>query len=114
MVNYIRRIFNYLKPTKYMNMSRENQNRDEHDCKERRTIRYLKNQVGRIELIMGKFYAINNEDNQTYQRVTLQNLPEELKKDGLTIIYSGEVKEIYPYERRVGHPVWLTNFEILE
>lgn len=41
MVNYIRRIFNYLKPTKYMNMSRENQNRHKHDSKNRETIRKI-------------------------------------------------------------------------
>ena len=114
MVNYIRRIFNYLKPNKYMNTSRENKNRHEHDSEERRTVGYLKNQVGQIILIMNYFYAIENEDNQTYQRVVPNNLPQELKKDGLRIIYSGEIQEIYPYERRAGHPFKLTNFEILE
>ena len=63
---------------------------------------------------MNYFYAIENEDNQTYQRVVPNNLPQELKKDGLRIIYSGEIQEIYPYERRAGHPFKLTNFEILE
>ena len=96
MVNYIRRIFNYLKPTKYMNMTRENQNRQKQDCKERKTIGQLKNQTGRILLIMNDFYVIENKDNQTYQRVGAGNLPEEFKKDGLMIIYSGELKEIYP------------------
>ena len=45
---------------------------------------------------MNDFYVIENKDNQTYQRVGAGNLPEEFKKDGLMIIYSGELKEIYP------------------
>lgn len=113
MVNYIRRIFNYLKPNKYMNTNIENQNRHEHDSEERRTVGLLKNQVGRTILIMNSFYVIENEDNQT-QRVAPENLPQELKKDGLRIIYSGELKEIYPHERWAGHPFKLINFEILE
>ena len=42
MINYIQIIFNYLKPNKYMNTSRENKNRHEHDSEERRTVGYLK------------------------------------------------------------------------
>lgn len=114
MNSYIRRIFNYLKSNKYMNRSRENQNIHKHDYKERRIVGYLKNQVGRTILIMNDFYAIENEDNQTYQRVVPDKFPKELEQDGLRIIYSGEVKEIYPYERMAGYPFKLTNFEILE
>ena len=113
MSSYIRRIFNYLKPNKYMNTNIENQNRHEHNSEERRTVGYLKNQVGRTILIMNSFYVIENEDNQT-QRVAPDNLPQELKKDGLRIIYSGEVKEIYPYERRAGHPFKITDFKVIE
>ena len=96
-----------------MYTSRENKNRHEHDSEERRTVGYLNNQVGQIILIMNDFYEIENEDNQTYQIVVPDNFPQQLEQDGLRIIYSGEVKEIYPYERMAGYPFKLTNFEII-
>ena len=48
------------------------------------------------------------------QRFSACNMPESLKKDGLKIMFSGEVKEIMPEERWVATPYKLSAVKILE
>ena len=78
---------------------------------DRKTVKIMKNRVGII-----KDGSILTEDNLTNfeSRLSLCSLPEEFRKDGLKIIFSGEIKEIYPNERWAATPFKITDFEVVE
>jgi hypothetical protein len=48
------------------------------------------------------------------RRFTACNMPESLKKDGMKIIFSAEVKEIRPEEKWIATPSKLSSVKILE
>ncbi|MEM7716150.1 MAG: hypothetical protein AAF349_21680 [Cyanobacteria bacterium P01_A01_bin.68] len=78
---------------------------------DRKTVKIIKNRVGII-----KDSSILTEDNPTNfeSRLSLCSLPEQFRKDGLKIIFSGEIKEIYPNERWAATPLKITDFEVVE
>ena len=53
-------------------------------------------------------------DDEKNQRYAPTNLPDEFKKDGLRVIFSGKVAEIPPNVRMVGVPLELIKIENLE
>ncbi|BAY86271.1 hypothetical protein NIES267_57770 [Calothrix parasitica NIES-267] len=78
---------------------------------DRKTVKIIKDRVGII-----KDGSLLTEDNPTNfeSRLSLCSLPEQFRKDGLKIIFSGEIKEIYPNERWASTPLKITDFEVVE
>ena len=77
----------------------------------RRTVDTVKNQKGKVMLI-GGVYTILTEGNNGI-RFGACNLTDALKKDGQAVLFSGEVKEIYPNERWAATPFKITAIENL-
>lgn len=77
----------------------------------RKTVQTVRNQKGKIKLI-GNSYVIITEGNNEI-RLTACNLPDALKIEGKTILFSGEVKEIYPNERWIATPFKMTAVMLL-
>jgi len=75
----------------------------------RKTVDTVEKQVGTVRRIHDKLYIIISEDNRS--RFAPCNLPNKFKKEGLKIIYSGEVKEIYPNERWAATLFKLTDYK---
>jgi hypothetical protein len=63
----------------------------------RKTVDTVKNQVGTVRRIHDKLYIIVTENGRG--RFAPCNFPNEFKKDGLKIQFSGDIKEVYPNER---------------
>ena len=78
----------------------------------RKTVDTLEKQVGTVRRIHDKLYIIVSEDNRS--RFAPCNLPDEFKKEGLKIIYSGEIKEIYPNERWAATLFKLTDYKVVD
>ena len=78
---------------------------------DRKTVKIINYRVGII-----KGGRILTEDNPTNfeSRLSLCSLPEKFRKDGIKIIFSGEIKEIYPNERWAATPLKITDFDIVE
>jgi hypothetical protein len=60
-----------------------------------------------------EWYIIIPDDEKT-QRYVPSNLPNEFKKDGLRVIFSGKVAEIPRNARMIGIPLELVKVENLE
>ena len=78
----------------------------------RKTVETVENQVGRIQRIHDKLYIIVTEDNRG--RFAPCNFPNKFKKDGLRIVFSGEIKEIYPNERWAATLFKLTDYKVVD
>ncbi|MEM6402973.1 MAG: hypothetical protein AAF757_22555 [Cyanobacteria bacterium P01_D01_bin.116] len=78
----------------------------------RKTVDTVENQVGTVRRIHDRLYIIVSEDNRS--RFAPCNLPNKFKKEGLKIIYSGEVKEIYPNERWAATLFKLTDYKLVD
>ncbi|MFE1747407.1 hypothetical protein [Coleofasciculus sp. H7-2] len=72
----------------------------------RKTVETVKNQKGKVTLI-GDTYVIVSEGNDGTRYATC-NLPDAFKAEGKAIVFSGEVKEIYPTERWAATPFKIT------
>ncbi len=77
----------------------------------RKTVETVENQVGRIQRIHDKLYIIVTEDNRG--RFAPCNLPDKFKQDGLRIVFSGDIKEIYPNERWAATLFKLTDYQVV-
>ncbi|MBW4577330.1 MAG: hypothetical protein KME08_18840 [Aphanothece sp. CMT-3BRIN-NPC111] len=71
---------------------------------ERKTVGSLKEQQGKIER-MGDSYRIISKDTI----LVPCNLPDAFKQDGKIILFSGDLKEVYPNERWAGLPFKITD-----
>ena len=78
----------------------------------RKTVDTLEKQVGTVRRIHDKLYIIVSEDNRS--QFAPCNLPDKLKKEGLKIIYSGDIKEIYPNERWAATLFKLTDYKVVD
>lgn len=63
----------------------------------------LENCKGKIIKINEKFWAIQPENNEK-ERYGICQIPEELKKENLNVIFSGEIKKIAPNVRYAASP----------
>lgn len=81
------------------------------DCfSDRKTQKEISEAKGIIKIIANE-YILVIEDNE-YQRYQACNLGEEFNTEGLTVIFSGMIKEIYPHERRIAIPFVLTKIQL--
>lgn len=77
----------------------------------RKTVDTVKNQVGKVRKIHDRLYIIVSKDIRG--RFAPCNLPDEFKKDGLMIRFSGDVKEIYPNERWAATLFKLSDYKVV-
>jgi hypothetical protein len=66
------------------------------------------------QLSSGSEWYVIIPDDEKNQRYAPSNLPDEFKKDGLRVIFSGKVAEIPPNVRMIGIPLELVKVENLE
>lgn len=78
----------------------------------RKTVETVENQVGTIKRIHDKLYIIVTEDNTG--RFAPCNLADKFKQDGLKILFSGDVKEIYPNERWAATLFKLSDYKVVD
>ncbi|AFY56114.1 hypothetical protein Riv7116_3665 [Rivularia sp. PCC 7116] len=78
----------------------------------RKTVDTVENKVGKVRRIHDRLYIIVSEENRS--RFAPCNFPDELKKDGLMIRFSGDVKEIYPNERWAATLFKLSDYKVLD
>ncbi|MEL6459061.1 MAG: hypothetical protein AAFQ91_12505 [Cyanobacteria bacterium J06621_15] len=78
----------------------------------RKTVDTVEKQIGTVRRIHDKLYIIISEDNRS--RFAPCNLPDEFKKEGLKIRFSGDVKEIYPNERWAATLFKLSDYKVLD
>ncbi|MDY6901103.1 MAG: hypothetical protein SWZ49_23930 [Cyanobacteriota bacterium] len=78
----------------------------------RKTVDTVENQLGTVRRIHDKLYIIISEDNRS--RFAPCNLPNEFKKEGLKIRFSGDVKEIYPNERWAATLFKLSDYKVVD
>lgn len=80
------------------------------DCyKERKMEMALTDVSAKLE-IFGDDFLIATED----ARYVPCELPISFRKNGINILFSGEVKEVYPQERWAGLPIQLTKIRLIE
>ncbi|MBV6625952.1 MAG: hypothetical protein KI793_23975 [Rivularia sp. (in: Bacteria)] len=79
---------------------------------DRKTVGTVKNKVGTVRRIHDKLYIIISEDNRS--RFAPCNLPDEFKREGLKIRFSGDIKEIYPNERWAATLFKLTDYKVAD
>lgn len=78
---------------------------------DRKTVQTVKNQKGKVVLVGNTYVLVTEGNNGT--RFAACNLPDALKTDGKAILFSGEVKEIYPTERWAATPFKITAVTVL-
>ncbi len=79
------------------------------DCfADRKTTGTLSNVSGTTMKIGDQFY-INIMETKRYHPC---NIPEEFKTENLNVTFSGEIKEIFPHERRAGTPFVLDKISL--
>jgi hypothetical protein len=66
------------------------------------------------QLSPGSEWYVIIPDDEKNQRYAPSNLPDEFKKDGLRVIFSGKVAAIPPNVRMIGIPLELVKVENLE
>ncbi|MEM7557235.1 MAG: hypothetical protein AAF378_24735 [Cyanobacteria bacterium P01_A01_bin.84] len=76
----------------------------------RKTVETVESQVGRIE---GNIIIAPGNTKDNSKRFAPCNLPKKFQQDGLMILFSGEVKEIYPHERWAGTPFKITKYKLV-
>jgi len=81
----------------------EGQNADCHG--KRNVVRSVKSKIG-IVMQVGGLYIISDELGT--RRYYPCNLKEDLQKEGMKVIFDGEILEIFPNERLIGTPFRLT------
>ncbi|MBK9257433.1 MAG: hypothetical protein IPM42_18370 [Saprospiraceae bacterium] len=84
----------------------------ENDCfPDRKTQQSVEDRTGKVILIGDTFLIENQKENIRYAPC---NLPDNLKTEQLTLLFSADLKEIYPNERWMGEPTVLTKVKILK
>jgi hypothetical protein len=68
---------------------------------------------GKIIKINDELWAIQPENNET-QRYGICQIPEELKKENLNIIFSGEIKKIAPNVRYAAGPFTIKELKVVD
>ena len=66
--------------------------------------------VSGVVNIIANTYVIVCEN--PYSRYNACNMPEACNKEDLQVVFSGIVKEVFPYERRFATPILLQSIEI--
>jgi hypothetical protein len=69
---------------------------------DRKTERVINNERGVIMRLNESTFVIS-ADNGT-QRYTVCNLPQSLQREGAAVVFSGNVKEVFAYERWMANP----------
>jgi len=80
---------------------------------DRETTKTLENCKGKIIKVSEEVWAIQPEGSET-MRYGICQLPEELKKENLNVIFSGEIKKIAPNERFAASPFNLKELKVVE
>ncbi len=88
------------------------ENRSKCAFDDRKTVETVENKVGTVRRIHDELYIIISEDNRS--RFAPCNLPDKLKKEGLKIRFSGDIKEIYPNERWAATLFKLTDYKAVK
>jgi len=79
------------------------------DClPERKSIDTLSNQTGSILEVAGHFVILSKSGES---RFLACNIPESFKKAGIKVKYTLVMKEIYPNERHIATPCYLTEID---
>jgi hypothetical protein len=79
------------------------------DClPERKSIDTLSNQSGSILVVADHFIILSQSGESRFLPC---NLPESYKKEGLKVKYTLVEKEIFPNERHIASPCYLTKIE---
>ncbi|MBK9735262.1 MAG: hypothetical protein IPO92_09955 [Saprospiraceae bacterium] len=82
------------------------------DClPERKDVAIIKNEAGTIVKVADLYLLISKDGNNRYIAC---NMPETMSIDGAKCIYSLMVKEIFPNERHIATPSYLTKLELLK
>lgn len=79
----------------------------------RQTVATIQNEVGQVVLLMPeseKFVIMMNGGNKRYAAC---NLPAELMRNGISIRFSGEIKEIMTNERLMATPFVLQDYQVI-
>lgn len=79
------------------------------DYDSRKTVEMIKNVEAIIEITQN--FTFINHKNDDSKRYIACNLPSDIK-NGQNIVFSAEVKEIYPNERWAGTPIKLTSLTL--
>jgi hypothetical protein len=69
---------------------------------------FIKNKKGIVKVFAEDAVVIIAQGNDS-ERYTSEQLPEDWKKDGLQVTFSGRVGEIPPYIRMIGTPLKLSS-----
>src|SRR5690242_16070486 len=69
--------------------------------------RTIKNEKGTVKFLENQDIVVIQPDNNPNGRYISQQLPEEYRKDGLKVTFSGDVGKIPPNFRMVGTPLRL-------
>jgi hypothetical protein len=104
MLFFILLLLGFIIPTSY---AQENRNMNSDN-----TINAMKGTIQ--QLSSGSEWYVIIPDDEKNQRYAPSNLPDEFKKDGLRVIFSGKVAEIPPNVRMIGIPLELVKVENLE
>lgn len=82
------------------------------DCaKERKGEKNLSEVLGVVKIIADTYVIVC--DNP-YTRYHACNMPQACKKENIKVVFSGMVKEVFPYERRFATPFVLQSIEVRE
>jgi len=87
-----------------------------HDKKKRKKQRranMITDQKGTVRLVSDDVYALE-PDSDTGTRYLPDALPDDLKQEGLRVVFSGQVGEIPPNVRMMGTPFTVTAIHKLE
>lgn len=107
----IYQIFIYSKLPKQSKKDKLKKNPPECRFDDRKIVWVIVNEVGIIE----DNRIITGDDPTNFKnKLSPCNLPEQFKQHGLKIIFSGEIKEIYPHERWAATPFKITDIQLLE
>ena len=80
------------------------------DCaKDRKNKKTLSDVSGVVNIIANDYVIVCENP---YSRYVACNMPEACNKENLQLVFSGIVKEIFPYERRYATPLLLQSIEI--
>lgn len=74
--------------------------------------REIKNEKGKVTVLANGETWVIVPDNNPNGRYISQQLPDEFKKDGLPVIYSGWVGKIPPNVRMLGTPLKLKSIKV--
>jgi len=79
---------------------------------DRETIKVLDNIKGKIIKVTDNLWAIQPDEKAS--RLGICQIPEELKKENLLVIFSGEIKKIAPNEKFAASPFQIKELKVID